>query len=372
VTSETTDLATLIRRARAADRGSRIELRDPVASHGQAGINAVADWIANEELGAFAVRVIEAAAKVTGPGVALQQLRISRSRAATPKIAGDIEDSIIRLGGGTSPQRPGDRFSVPSIPEASGGGWPGFQPRDFDGIAGTTWRQRDGRTSLAPNLVRALQYRHPHVMSFGIQRSPELHLALTDRYRLGDEPESGWRAAKLVVYAKGPNADMPTMPREVVAGLYVEKGSLSEASRFGIVDDQSWDWPWFIRALEDRHAQDELARALVRHDLRIGDYVGGRFSPKGDRLGFVGRMEDGALTIRATDGTWIETGFEALAARLRALPIEDWHSFHIWRTWAAEEAISAGPGFVNAELLPVLGDLFDVYLDIVGPTLSGS
>lgn len=42
---------------------------------------------------------------------------------------------------------------------------------------------------------------------------------------------------------------------------------------------------------------------------------------------------------------------------------------HIWRTWPAEEAIAAGPSFATEALLPVLGDLFDLYLDVVLATL---
>jgi len=218
--------------------------------------------------------------------------------------------------------------------------------------------------------VTALRHRHPHVESYAVERAPELHLAITDRYRLGDEKESGWRAAKLVVYANGPRDDRPMDPAEVVAGLYVEKGSTEEARRFGIVDDRSWDWPWFVKSLRDEHVQSELAAAMVRHGLRLGDYVGGRFEPEGDRVGFVASFEEGELVARDRAGARSAVGFDAIAERLEALPPDDWHSVHVWRSWPSKEAIEAGPAFASEALLPVLGDLFDVYLDIVGPVMN--
>lgn len=363
-------MADLLKAAAAADPSERIRWRDPIAAYGADAIEAVSPWVGDVRLGAFAVRVIERAAPHIGSAAPIAALRRLQSIAGSDAIARDIADSIARLGGtATKPVSEPDRFAVESIPPSAGSGWPGFQPREFEGIAGTAWRSRDGVGSLAPILVKSLRYRHPHVESHGVERAPELHLALTDRYRLGGEFESGWRAAKIIVYASGPRAEQPDARRDVVAGLYVEKGSLAEARRFGIVDDQSWDWPWFLRSLRDEHVQAELAAAMVRHGLSLGDYIGGRFGPEGDRVGFTARIEEGRLVARNRADPGVAIGFDLVADRLEQLPAENWHSVHIWRTWPADEAIEAGPAFASESLLPVLGDLFDVYLDVVLPTL---
>jgi hypothetical protein len=47
----------------------------------------------------------------------------------------------------------------------------------------------------------------------------------------------------------------------------------------------------------------------------------------------------------------------------------EWNSFHIWRTWEGDDVIAKGPAFATDELLPMLGDLFGFYFDVVGPTL---
>ncbi|MEI8334287.1 MAG: hypothetical protein WCH74_10610 [Chloroflexota bacterium] len=42
--------------AQAADRSTRIEWRDRIAEHGAEAIEAASPWVADPELGAFAVR----------------------------------------------------------------------------------------------------------------------------------------------------------------------------------------------------------------------------------------------------------------------------------------------------------------------------
>jgi hypothetical protein len=51
-------LATLLARAEGADPANRIDLRDPIAAHGAAAIEAVAPWLKDPALAAFAIRVI--------------------------------------------------------------------------------------------------------------------------------------------------------------------------------------------------------------------------------------------------------------------------------------------------------------------------
>ncbi len=51
-------LAVLLSRAEQADPTHRIDLRDPIAAHGAAAIEAVTPWLKVPNLAAFAIRVI--------------------------------------------------------------------------------------------------------------------------------------------------------------------------------------------------------------------------------------------------------------------------------------------------------------------------
>ena len=97
---------------------------------------------------------------------------------------------------------------------------------------------------------------------------------------------------------------------------------------------------------------------VATHDLRIGDDIGGGFTPKGAVMGFRARLEDGELVLRATDGgRRIATGWDALLDRLARLDRTQWHDLHVWPEWPAEEAIAMGQPFAIRELVPVLVDL---------------
>jgi hypothetical protein len=73
-------LATLLARAEGADPAHRIDLRDPIAAHGAAAIEAVTPWLKVPELAAFAIRVI-ARAGLDGEREAAQAaIRLARRR----------------------------------------------------------------------------------------------------------------------------------------------------------------------------------------------------------------------------------------------------------------------------------------------------
>ena len=369
---QTSALEFLLAQARAAGPSERINWRDPIAGYGPAAIAAVEPWVADRRLGAFAVRVMEAVAKGGDRATALAGLSRSRALAGSPSIAQDIEDALARLGVpalGPSPRKPlSDPYAVYAVHSGAGWSWPGFQEHEFGRIAGTSWRSRGGATSLAPVLTRSLRHQHPHFESYAIERRPELHFAIAERYRLHGEHESGFRAAKLFVFAHGPTEEQPGMPRQVATGLYVEKGDGDR--RFGPVDDD-WDWPHLIAALGDPHVQGELSAAMRRHDLRIGDYLVDAGGDASTAIGAVLRLEDGRLVGRDRHGAEVGVGWSWLQDRLRALAATQWHEFFVWRAWPADEAIAAGPSFASDALLPVLTDLARVYLDVVGPLLAG-
>ena len=83
-------LETLLARAETADPAHRIYLRDPIAAHGAAAIEAVTPWLKVPSLAAFAIRVI-ARAGLDGQREAAQTaLRAARRRIDGP-VRADID-----------------------------------------------------------------------------------------------------------------------------------------------------------------------------------------------------------------------------------------------------------------------------------------
>ena len=360
----TEPLDRLLEIARTAAPNHRINYRDPIATHGRAAIDAVLPWLADPRLCRFAVRVVWKAGELGESDRAIAALREALT---DPSVATDREDLAFHLrqlgfAPPPPPAPPRNPFAVSSFPVRAGLGWPGFQAGEFGFTDGTHWRSRDGEASLIPLLLRPLRRQHHHFESWSIYHSPEVHIAVKDRYFAPGDWSQGWRAAKLVVYAHGYTPERPDDPKQVTVGLYVEKGDGTGDA--GPVDGR-WDWPSYLDCLADPLVRDELAGAMARHDLHLGDYVGGnRFFPGAANVGFVGAVEDGDLVLRS-EGVEIGRGWEALRARLLALPTDRWHDFHVWRSWPGEETMAAGPSFANTTMLPVLADLARVYLIVL-------
>lgn len=252
---------------------------------------------------------------------------------------------------------------MPAISDAAGIGWPGFQQKEFGRIADTVWRSHDGEKSLAPIITRGLRHQHEHFDSYGVERRPQIHFFISDRYRWAGSRESGFRAAKLVVYAHGPTDEEPDAAREVVAGLYVEK---SDGKAFGPLSEQ-WDWVWLVRALRRADVQSALTAVMEKHQLLIGDYRGQGYS-KETAVGGVWHIRDGNLEA-IEGGEHAATGWDAYADYLEGLPTDRWHDLHIWRVWPADSAIDAGQPFAMRDAFLVLQDLARVYLMVMQDAL---
>lgn len=273
-------LEELLREVRQASPNDRIDLRDDVARWGVTAIDALSDWLSDPELCRFALRTIGRAGQFGERDAAIRTL-ISGREMVSPSIRDDIDVELRRLDyKPPKPRKPSlpswartDPYDVAPISASAGLSWPGFQPRDFQGIAGTSWRRRDDPVSLPPLITKRLRAVHPHFSSWDISRSPAVHFAITDRYRQFDDPESGWRAAKLIVYANGPTDELPDTPRQVIAGLYVEKGDGVEK---GPVDAR-WDWPRFVASLTEPTVNTLLTSAMERHEMHLGDFFAQRF-----------------------------------------------------------------------------------------------
>ena len=83
-------LAELLADARQADPAHRIDLRDSIASHGAAAIEAIGPWLKEPTLAAFAIRVIARAGQDGHREVAQATLRGARRR-LDPRLRSDID-----------------------------------------------------------------------------------------------------------------------------------------------------------------------------------------------------------------------------------------------------------------------------------------
>jgi len=83
-------LAALIDRAEHADPADRIDLRDSIAAHGAAAIEAVTPWLKVPGLAAFAIRVIARAGQDGEREAAQAALRAARRR-MDPRLRADTD-----------------------------------------------------------------------------------------------------------------------------------------------------------------------------------------------------------------------------------------------------------------------------------------
>ena len=83
-------LETLLADAREADPAHRIDLRDPIAAHGAAAIEALGPWLKEPALAAFAIRVIARAGQDGQREAALTTLRGARRR-LDPRLRSDVD-----------------------------------------------------------------------------------------------------------------------------------------------------------------------------------------------------------------------------------------------------------------------------------------
>ena len=93
----TPGLDALIEVVRAASRPDRIRSRDRLAAFGADAIEAVRPWLADPEFGAFAVRVIQAAAIGDARDEGIAALRRGKRTAANVAIKQDIDFALDQL-----------------------------------------------------------------------------------------------------------------------------------------------------------------------------------------------------------------------------------------------------------------------------------
>jgi hypothetical protein len=108
--------------------------------------------------------------------------------------------------------------------------------------------------------------------------------------------------------------------------------------------------------------QLELASLMATHELRFGDYVGGRFTGS---LGWIATIVDGVPVAVDLAGSELGRGWTAILELLRGVPSDVWIDLHLWRAWPGQTAMDLGQPFAARELAPVLADIARMYLRIV-------
>ena len=343
---------------------ARISLREAILAHGKAAADPlVAAVVRRPDLGLSVTSWFENLARRPEGDRPTAVAVLRRLAALDPGTGRYATEALARLGLAPSPipeRRSG------GLPASAGTDWPGFQKHEFGRNAGTQWRGADGRRSLAPILTRELRKLHPDFMSYGVERRPELHFALAGRYR-GDA-KAGFTSSKLVVYAHGPNGDFPDLEPVVAAGWYIERGGDEHRDVYGDpVDATRWDWPLFLNVLQRSGFQSRLTEVMERHALRFGPYLPEQFAPA---VPFVAKVENGEIVGRRT-ASIAGREWDFVADTLAAIPAALWVDLHIWRTWPAEEAVAVGQPFALRELAPVLTDLAELYLLMLGSAIAG-
>ena len=196
------DLEVLLGDVQAADRTTRIELRDAVAAHGTAAVGPMAEWLGHPEYSRFAVRVLERIASQEGAHeAALEALRIGREDAATDEVARDIDETLARLG--VRPRRAGRRDGSAADAIVGRPGQPGrryWAMRTSQWHPGFIWQElQAGRLrqgwgwAPAQDLQRIAARRE-----IGGELTEEEQLAWRARRMLSTEPD-GMRSGDLVV-----------------------------------------------------------------------------------------------------------------------------------------------------------------------------
>ena len=135
------ELRKLLAGAEQAGPVHRIEYRDRIAAHGQPAIEAIAPWLADPALAAFAIRVIERVGRDGEQEAAVETLRGAR-RTTDPHVRADLDWALLHLrapvGMAATPAPPAAR--PPRVVRAQ-------RPLEVGRVAGATRRTIHARTS---------------------------------------------------------------------------------------------------------------------------------------------------------------------------------------------------------------------------------
>jgi hypothetical protein len=213
----------------------------------------------------------------------------------------------------------------------------GFQPRDFIGIAGTTWRGRQNPAGLARPLtarMRADSRFRLDYDSWSMGRFPSLNVAARDFYSYADSP----RAAKFNVWLTEDGARF---------GLWVEK-----------IPPDAGGPPHWRNVLGALQENDDL-RAVLMEVMRENElhlwigHAGTTWAPAGEQLGRLPALGERVAWPEMLEG-------------LRSVPDERWSCFSVRRHIPAERAMGLA-GEVSAVIAGAFLALEPLYVLSVSP-----
>jgi hypothetical protein len=90
-------LNALLAQAQSADPLDRIGYRDQIAAYGPRAILAIAPWLEDARLGAFAVRVVTVVADAGHVEDAVGALHVARPNITNPDVISDVDALLARI-----------------------------------------------------------------------------------------------------------------------------------------------------------------------------------------------------------------------------------------------------------------------------------
>jgi hypothetical protein len=250
-----------------ADPATRIEFRDPIAAHGDDAIEAMTDWLADERLAAFAIRVLMkiGAAPVTRDTVVAVLDAVDREELPA-HLARDLDQALLTVAGPRPASRAGSRVAPPRRPT----GRPGVAGRGYWVMRTSQWERpyvwaeaRRGRLRQGWGWNVEMNL---HVIAEVVRRGGEL----------SDEQRISWRSRRMLATAP----DGIRLGDLVVAPNLPEWGRLSVFRVVGSYE-YSMDTP---RRFDERFGHvlpvELLAEDVDRRSPRVTDGLRAMLRPQ--------------------------------------------------------------------------------------------
>jgi hypothetical protein len=269
-----TELDPLLAQAREADPADRILLRDQIASHGETAIDAMTDWLGDERLAAFAIRVLERIGQGVQTRDAVTELLAAVDREELPPhLVGDLDRALSALG------RPKVATRVTSR------GPEGARPIGLPGVVGRGYW-----------VMRTSPWERPYIWAeaqrgrlrqgWGWDETQNLEViaeAVRDGFPLNELQQLAWRARKMRTTAPdgmrlGDVIVAPNLPEWGRLSVFRITGSYRwEPREIGVLDRFGHVLPVELVAADidrrDRIISDGL-RAMLRPQTRLYGITG--------------------------------------------------------------------------------------------------
>ena len=214
----------------------------------------------------------------------------------------------------------------------------GFEPPDFEELAGSKWRARHSLGGLLAKTLRTTLKR-PY-KSWGVRRRLELHIANENHYS-SDDP---FPFPKLFVYSK----------ERLAFGFYIEAPldpTHEDVSKYTY-------WRAFRRRLQgDKNVSETLLRTMEKHQLTLADYY------RRDDGVFRGRfrVHEGSIKFESDSTSSVDNMSKGeFIHRITEPNTTEWMDLHVFTEMDKATALGL-KGEVATPILSVLQDLAPIY-----------